>query len=606
MDNVLGCYSNDIQDVLDHLPEDLDETYERTLRDIDNQKRKYAQRLFQCLLVSIRPLRVEELAAILPGRFDATAPTSFEKRSRPLDAKGLVLSTCSSLITITNQGGSQVVQFTHFSVKEFLISERLANSEERLSFYHILPEPAHTLLAHASLSTLLQLDDKFDRKTITHFPLAPYAARYWIDHAQYRDVSSHLQEVMERLFDPKKPHFTAWLWLYDVDRYWIEPMSTVHPTRPDAGPLYYASLCGFYGLVERLVSAHPSCVNSRGGSYTTPLHAASVMGHFKVASLLVENGADPNSRDRLDKVPLHRVSQARQLVMAQSSLEIAQLLVDSGAYVNAIDSDGSTPLHAAALYGCQDIAKLLLESGAALDVQNIYQERPLHVACESGKLNVSNFLIDRGSDINSRDRNGFTPLHTASRYGHVNVTQLLLDCGSDVNIREAKSWTPLHYASRYGYLDVSRLLINRGADVNARKENGSTPMHLASGNEHLDVAKLLVERGANVDSRNGNEETPLHRAAENEFLDVVRFLTESGAAVSARDDEDWTPFHNASFFGHLQVVGFLLGCGVDVDLRNRRNGDTSLHLASRSGQLDVVRFLIDHVEIGRASCRERV
>ena len=103
MDSVLGCYSDDIQDVLDHLPEDLDETYERTLRDIDNQKRKYAQRLFQCLLVSIHPLRVEELAAILPGRFEATAPTSFKKHFRPLDAKGLVLSTCSSLITIINQ-----------------------------------------------------------------------------------------------------------------------------------------------------------------------------------------------------------------------------------------------------------------------------------------------------------------------------------------------------------------------------------------------------------------------------------------------------------------------------------------------------------------------
>jgi hypothetical protein len=84
---VIRCYSNDIQGVLDDLPEDLDETYERILRDIDNQKRKYAQRLFQCLSVSIRPLRVEELAGILSVQFDATAPTSSKKRSRPLDAK---------------------------------------------------------------------------------------------------------------------------------------------------------------------------------------------------------------------------------------------------------------------------------------------------------------------------------------------------------------------------------------------------------------------------------------------------------------------------------------------------------------------------------------
>jgi hypothetical protein len=52
MDNVLRCYSNDIQGALDDLPEDLDQTYERTLRSVDAQKRKYAKRLFQCLSVS--------------------------------------------------------------------------------------------------------------------------------------------------------------------------------------------------------------------------------------------------------------------------------------------------------------------------------------------------------------------------------------------------------------------------------------------------------------------------------------------------------------------------------------------------------------------------
>src|SRR6266849_9902623 len=100
IDSVLRCYADDIQGVLDDLPADLDETYERILRDIDSQKQKYAKRLFQCLLVAIRPLRIEELAPILTVQFDATAPTSSKKRSRPLNAKGLVLSACSSLISI--------------------------------------------------------------------------------------------------------------------------------------------------------------------------------------------------------------------------------------------------------------------------------------------------------------------------------------------------------------------------------------------------------------------------------------------------------------------------------------------------------------------------
>jgi hypothetical protein len=63
-------------------------------------------------------------------------------------------------------------------------------AKELLSYYHILPEPAHTILAHTSLSVLLHLDDEIDRDTIA---LTPYATWYWVNHAQFRNVSSHIR-----------------------------------------------------------------------------------------------------------------------------------------------------------------------------------------------------------------------------------------------------------------------------------------------------------------------------------------------------------------------------------------------------------------------------
>jgi len=86
---------------------------------------------------------------------------------------------------------------------------------------------------------------------------------------------------MKRLYDPTKPHFAAWVWLYDIDRYWAERMPTMHPAQPGAVPLYYASLCGFVGLAEHLIAVHSPDVNSRGGSHTTALHAASVKVIYK-------------------------------------------------------------------------------------------------------------------------------------------------------------------------------------------------------------------------------------------------------------------------------------------------------------------------------------
>lgn len=50
-----------------------DETYERILMEIPEEKWKHALRLFQCLVVSFRPLRVEEPADVqlLALRFDS-------------------------------------------------------------------------------------------------------------------------------------------------------------------------------------------------------------------------------------------------------------------------------------------------------------------------------------------------------------------------------------------------------------------------------------------------------------------------------------------------------------------------------------------------------
>ena len=91
-------------------------------------------------------------------------------------------------------------------------------------------ELSHTILAHTCLSILLLLDDEIDRETISQFPFAPYAAQHWVDNAQFGNVSSHIKEVMERLFDLTKPHLAVWVWLYDINRYWTEHMTTTHPT----------------------------------------------------------------------------------------------------------------------------------------------------------------------------------------------------------------------------------------------------------------------------------------------------------------------------------------------------------------------------------------
>jgi hypothetical protein len=102
------------------------------------------------------------------------------------------------LISIVDKDDSQVIQFSHFSVKEFLMSSRVTGSRAEVSRFHIILEQAHTIFAKVCLGVLLRLDEHADWHNVKNkFPLARYAAKHWIDHVKFEQVSSHLREAIE-------------------------------------------------------------------------------------------------------------------------------------------------------------------------------------------------------------------------------------------------------------------------------------------------------------------------------------------------------------------------------------------------------------------------
>src|SRR5712672_4476703 len=211
------CLPSSVWRFLEELPESLDKMYERVLREIKKPNRDHARRLLQCLVVAIRPLRVEELAEVLAIDFnDEEGIPKLNPNWRWEDQERALLTSCSSLIAIVDIGSSLVVQFSHFSVKEYLTSERLATSSQDVSRYHIALETAHTILAQACVSVLLQLGDDNEHDDVESGPLAGYAAEYWVRHAKFEDVVSCVKG-MEYLFDLDKPYFAAWLRLHDID-----------------------------------------------------------------------------------------------------------------------------------------------------------------------------------------------------------------------------------------------------------------------------------------------------------------------------------------------------------------------------------------------------
>lgn len=156
LDALRRCLAPSVRRVLGEQPETLDETYERILQKIPKSNRAHTHRLSQCL--TIYPLFVEELAEVLAVDFSMAGKIlKLNEDSRWEDQEQVVLSACSSLVAVVAVQGSRVVQFLHFSVKEFLTSGCLASKNDA-SLYHILPEPVHTIMAQACLDVLNRLD----------------------------------------------------------------------------------------------------------------------------------------------------------------------------------------------------------------------------------------------------------------------------------------------------------------------------------------------------------------------------------------------------------------------------------------------------------------
>ncbi len=488
-----NCLPSSVRRVLAELPETLDETYERILQEIPKSNRVHAHRLLQCLAVAIRPLRVEELAEILA--VDFTAEGELPKLNEDLrweDRERAVLSACSTLITIVEDRGLRVVQFSHFSVKEFLTSDRLATSTIDTSRYHYISlERSHTIMAQACLSVLLRLDHEIGNENIGKFPLAEYAAQYLGDHAEFEGVLSHIQDGIDDLLDADKPYFATWLC--------VRHHHDHHPQRPKGTPLYFVAGFGFVRLVQHLISRRPEDICAKG-EYGTPLHAASLNGHLEILQLLLGHYADVDVRDLKNQTPLH-------VAVDNGLIDVIQLLIGHNADINARDNNGQTPLY-------RTVTRLAI--------------RP-----KDRDFDVAKFLLEHGADVEAKDNDDSTPLHAAAYYGSVKAVELLLGYGANIRMRNKMGQTPLHqavddlqsYVEDY-YLAAIRFLLDHGAEVDAQDNDHSTPLHVASYDGSVKAARLLLEYGASSRLQNNEGQTPFQVACTRGHEEFAQLLSE--------------------------------------------------------------------------------
>lgn len=339
-----------------------------------------------------------------------------------------------------------------------------------------------------------------------------------------------------------------------------------------------------------------------------PLHHAICMGKYKIASLLINSGADINALGD-DMTPLewlisqveeqvYQENQSKQLNLMMTLLKaganpgellsplqcaiflnefenIAELIDDDKEEENRLFNNMSPlqlamflrhtrvvkallaanvdkealfgtipPIHYAITLGCPDLMQLFIDAGANLEI--LYEGYPpLQYALERNETDIAKSLIKAQAN-----RGDFTDLHWAIFKGKSKTVNVLLEQGVETESL-FHGMTALFYAMYESQFSIADNLIHFGANKNALY-NGLSPIHYTIKFDDKQLLKQVLSWGGDKEILYKGM-TPLHYAIKRKGTKAIRLLIKAGVNTQALYDGK-TPLEHAISIKALKIA----------------------------------------------------
>lgn len=540
-----------------------------------------------------------------------------KRMPRPED----ILQICGSLVRIDttpdgrdslgNQADVQTLTAAHASVVDF-VKENRVQIGPQLDFFYTRAamnlEMAETCLIYLLnfVEGKLMLSDD----NIIDYPLARFSAELWDDF--YREAvasgesgieMNRVDALVMRLFASPEV-MLKWVQLCD-------PEHETHRAQFDLtissvkSVMYYAALLGLPGIVSRLIEDGHHVDGGVDDDFGTPLVAACVHGRENVASILLENAADPNL------VGQSGLGCPLAAAIEQNHTDIVKLLLKA----KGVDLDARrvTPKYTRTARSKPDIRKSNIaaigtEKRVELSEDMSIREGIHHDIGDS--TNVSPDSAELPFPIVMTDKSARSLIYMAAKSGSLETVNALLEAGANPNVQGGPEYTALQAACRWGNADIVEALLKYGADVTLNGGKSGSPLQAACCYPSLRIVKILVE--AKVDVNYVGKKPPvvclldttnirlgdgnpcaLYVATTAPDLEIVRPLLRYGAKSHLYGSICHNPLQKPSICSDFAIVQVLLRAGSDVDRKGGKFG-TALNAACKRDSIDLVRLLLNH------------
>lgn len=193
----------------------------------------------------------------------------------------------------------------------------------------------------------------------------------------------------------------------------------------------------------------------------------------------------------------------------------------------------------------------------------------------------------RGYEFNERS------YLAAAQAGDILAINAFFDAGINPNAQDDDGRTALVLAAVRGNLGVVNALLAHNVDVNVKDKNGYTALTHAVDAKQEDVVDTLLNRTElDPNARGLNQRPVLLAYVWRDSKGKVEKLLALGADVNAEDVDGDTALHGAARSGNVEILQMLLDKGALPNAKNKQGG-TPLMWAAVYGNAEAANLLLN-------------